>query len=244
MCRLCIMTDTRSQQSYLIGLWFSLRTHAAQIWQNPQQLMKAEEHPAAAPGLHPSLRSTLVQRATPQAVMQHVLPIHKDRAPDTGLNSPIISTAPSQAGTLRLQPPKTAPLPGHANASANDDNKLHVSSGNFNLPPGYTPFLESVDQNLKQQQSSLAPMQLPSALTTEDFTRAVAVATVSALRHQGSIIHSQQGSARKERAPVVQPKGEEEQEEAGGHEAPSWTRGVSAGVLLACTLLYALIAGA
>lgn len=25
--------------SYLIGLWFSLRTHASQIWQNPQQLM-------------------------------------------------------------------------------------------------------------------------------------------------------------------------------------------------------------
>jgi len=214
--------------------------------------MKPEEHPAAAPGLHPSVRSTLVQRATPQAVMQHVLPVHKDahkdRQPGTALNSPTIGTAPSQAGTLRLPLPKTAPVPGHHNVNVNgpDDGKLRVSSGNFNLPPGYTPFLESVDQNLKQQQqqSAFAPMQLPSALTTEDFTRAVAVATVSALRHQGSIIHSQQGSARKERAPVHVPKGEEAaEEEAGGHEAPSWTRGVSAGVLLACTLLYALIAG-
>jgi Ca2+:H+ antiporter len=30
----------------------------------------------------------------------------------------------------------------------------------------------------------------------------------------------------------------------GGHEAPAWSRAVSASVLLACTALYAVIAGA
>jgi Ca2+:H+ antiporter len=126
----------------------------------------------------------------------------------------------------------------------------------YNLPAGYTPFLESVDKDIKTagrdcKGDHLTPMRLPSALTTEDFTRAVAVATVSALRHQGSIIS---GSGRKERlvggaeglglgvVKDVHVIGEEE-EEGGGHEAPSWTRGVSAGVLLGCTLLYAIIAG-
>jgi Ca2+:H+ antiporter len=121
---------------------------------------------------------------------------------------------------------------------------LRVSSQNFNLPAGYTPFLEGVSNDMKQ--NHLAPMRLPSALTTEDFTRAVAVATVSALRHQGSIIGSHgshHGSVRKDRAPLQVVKEEEEEEEHGGHEAPNWTRGLSAGVLLSCTLLYAFIAG-
>ena len=162
--------------------------------------MKPEEHPAAMAGLHPSVRSALHQRATPQAVMQNVLPMHKD-APKSPTMEP-----------------------------------SRVSSGTYNLPAGYTPFLETVDRDIKA--TSVSPMRLPSTLTTEDFTRAVAEATVSALRHQGSNFGSHQGSARKER-----PVKEEEEQSAGGHEAPSWTRGLSAGVLLACTLLYALIAG-
>jgi hypothetical protein len=36
---------------------------------------------------------------------------------------------------------------------------------------------------------------------------------------------------------------QDEHEEHGGHDAPSWTRGVSAAVLLGCTLLYAMVAG-
>lgn len=103
----------------------------------------------------------------------------------------------------------------------------------LNLPAGYTPFLESVQQDMKP---NVTPIKLPGTLTTEDFTRAVAVATVSALKHQGTI--GTIGSVRKERPPV-----EDEEEGGGGHEAPSWTRGVSAGVLLGCTLLYAIIAG-
>lgn len=194
--------------------------------------MKPDEHAAAAPGLHPSLRATLIQRATPQAVLQNILPVHKDRP--TGSETPSLGSAPnSQANTLRgNNPPRTAPI---------GEDHSRVSSQNFNLPAGYTPFLETVNNDMKQ--THLTPMRLPSSLTTEDFTRAVAVATVSALRHQGSIIGSHQGSTRKERAPVQHTKEEEEHEEGGGHEAPSWTRGVSAGVLLGCTLLYAIIAG-
>ena len=69
-------------------------------------------------------------------------------------------------------------------------------------------------------------------MTTDDFTRAVAVATVSALRHQQTHAHS---PAR------VRTSGEHEA--PGGHDAPSWSRTTSASVLLACTFLYALIAG-
>ncbi|ORY24674.1 hypothetical protein BCR39DRAFT_472108 [Naematelia encephala] len=205
--------------SYLIGLWFSLRTHASQIWQNPQQLMKVDE----IAGIHPSQRQGVYNRVTPQAVMQHILPLH--RAPTS-----------QGGGSLRVPPVI--------------DEEPRTASNSYDLPAGYTPFLDSVDRDIKNPQ--ITPIRLPHTLTTEDFTRAVAVATVSALRHQGSIIGSHSGSAQRPRpmnsethggqGHSTEGAGAEEEGEAGGHEAPSWNRGVSTGVLLACTLLYAIIA--
>lgn len=100
------------------------------------------------------------------------------------------------------------------------------------LTPGIDPFLESVDHAI--QHTGLQPTALPDNMTREDFTRAVAVATVSALRHQ----EAQAGPGR------YRTSGHEVDDgAAGGHDAPSWSRFVSASVLLGCTALYAIIAG-
>ena len=96
-------------------------------------------------------------------------------------------------------------------------------------PGSLVPILESVDHALKD--TGLQSAQLPP----DDFTRAVAVATVSALRHQ-------QVQAR-QRVRSGQLGDEEDPAGHGGHEAPSWSRAVSASVLLLCTALYAIIAG-
>ena len=178
--------------------------------------------------MHPAHKAALLQRITPNAMMEPVLPLHKTNGgPGTTGNSPSAST------TLRVR--------------SEGDAGPRMSSGTYNLPAGYTPFLETMDQDVKS--NHVTPMRLPSTLTTEDFTRAVAVATVSALRHQRSIIGSHAGSGLKSR-PMAGGEmshdagnGHEDGGEGGSHEAPSWTRGVSAGVLLACTLLYAVIAG-
>ena len=100
--------------------------------------------------------------------------------------------------------------------------------------PSFTPILESVDHAIKD--TGLQPMRLPEHMTTDDFTRAVAVATVSALRHQ-QVHHPV-----RVRSGVL---GETADDEGahGGHDAPSWSRLTSASVLLACTALYAVIAG-
>ncbi|KAK8865678.1 calcium/proton exchanger [Kwoniella newhampshirensis] len=258
--------------SYLIGLWFSLRTHAAQIWQNPQQLMKSEDAVAAIGAGHPAVKAALAQRMTPQAVMQHVLPLHSQAQ---HLKSTTASPAqPSRSGSPKTSTFRMSGHPGLRHAATDiveatadglglAPDSARSTSGNFNLPAGYTPFLESVDRDVKSASSHLTPMRLPSTLTTEDFTRAIAVATVSALRHQGSIVGggSHAGSAQKPRPipadassaavltgqhgtlnPAAATTGDDEEEEGGGHDAPSWTRGVSAGVLLSCTLLYAIIA--
>lgn len=94
-----------------------------------------------------------------------------------------------------------------------------------------TPLIESVDLAIKNT-------QLPENLTKDDFTRAVAVATVSALRHQ----QGRSVSPVRIRAHVA---GDADTGVSGhgGHEAPEWSRMTSAAVLLACTALYAVIAG-
>ena len=213
--------------------------------------------------------------------MQHILPLYKAQpgqglSTPNAASSPMM---PSGQGSLRHLPPKTAALmtsqsmmppgsplsqkndqalttpsksdagPGRLVAPTGSQPHSRMSSGNYTLPGGYSPFLETVDRDIKN--NHLTPMRLPSSLTTEDFTRAVAVATVSALRHQGSIVGNQLGSATKRdrsagggvvTGGAITGQKEEEDEGHGGHEAPEWTRGISAGVLLGCTLLYALIA--
>jgi Ca2+:H+ antiporter len=86
--------------------------------------------------------------------------------------------------------------------------------------------------------SGLQPLQLPPNMTTDDFTRAVAVATASALRQQQA---QQAHSPARMRASGLTSESEGGQQ---GHDAPSWSRITSASVLLSCTALYAAIAGA
>jgi hypothetical protein len=161
------------------------------------------------------------------------------------------SVPQSQPGTIR---PALAPiLTGDAQQQAQlPPSHITLPSptvprrlGNLPTGVGYTPIIEHVSQAAR---GAVEPIILPAALapgariniTTDDFTRAVAVATVSALR-QG------EADANRARASGVT-SGYEQAGGAGGgghdgHDAPSWSRLVSASVLLLCTLLYAIIAG-
>jgi Ca2+:H+ antiporter len=76
-------------------------------------------------------------------------------------------------------------------------------------------------------------------MTREEFTRAVAVATVSVLRQQEA--QAATGRYRVSGAHEVDDGGVGGH---GGHNAPSWRRFVSASVLLGCTALYAITTGA
>jgi Ca2+:H+ antiporter len=106
-----------------------------------------------------------------------------------------------------------------------------------NLPTSsaqaYAPIMETV--NTAVENSGLAP---PANMTQADFTRAVTIATVSALRHQ-HVGHSP-APARLSGGAVVEV---DDGAGHGGHDAPSWSRVMSASVLLGCTFLYAIIAG-
>ncbi|CAE6477990.1 unnamed protein product [Rhizoctonia solani] len=209
--------------SYLIGLWFSLHTHATSIWQNPQQLMQPSELPLSTgslrsgttvrPGLLPTHQRSL-NRKISAATLTGIL-TGGASAPAYGGNIGGPSNSPNQSKRIALAPPPQQ-LPPPALGQGQQ------------LPHGtMTPVLESVQHTMNDHQQ-LQPTQF----NQDDFTRAVAVATVSALRHQ------QAGHRR-----AVESTGHEHADGGhGGHDAPSWSRGVSASVLLACTALYAIIA--
>jgi Ca2+:H+ antiporter len=232
-------------QSYLIGLWFSLRTHASQIWQNPQQLMHPLDFNAVnVPGS--SNRMSLYHRLA-QPNLAGSLPIHrlhrKPSATTVGSISGVRPMSPTSPGPVlqshQNQQPTSSTTAPHIQPPSSPSKARRAS--NVNLPGSqvpYAPILESVDHAVKTH--GLEAQPLPPNLTTDDFTRAVAVATVSALRHQQAHPTSP--------VRVRASGGGGEHEEAGGHghgghDAPSWSRGVSASILLGCTFLYALIAG-
>ena len=189
--------------------------------------MKAEEQP-----IYPALKATMNQRMTPQAVLQHILPLHRDQL---GNGKDKNREPPTPTDSIRSPKYGTFRLP----RLSEEGSQERGQSSNY---ASLTPFLDPAGA------THPTPMRLPSTLTTEDFTRAVAVATVSALKHQRSFMNIQNTPQSTRKMPpsasgAVKEEKEEEEESHGGHEGPSWNRGVSAGVLLGCTLLYAMIAG-
>ena len=205
-------------QSYLIGLWFSLRTHASQIWQNPQQLL----HPMELPTHRNSLYNKLGQST---ATAQRPPSVNRSGVSIVNMN------VPSQTGTpLPRETSTSTSAPQTGCPTSPSQRKVFVSQ----QQTGLHPVLESVDHAVKN--SDLRNLQIPE--TTDDFTRAVTVATVSALRHQQRTHHSP-GRLRS----AVEHESTGAGGGHGGHDAPSWSRTTSASVLLACTALYAIIAG-
>ncbi|KAF9219238.1 hypothetical protein BS17DRAFT_789717 [Gyrodon lividus] len=206
--------------SYLVGLWFSLRTHATQIWQNPQQLLQSLELPTAH-------RLSGYQRVANIPSQPAIREPHK-RSNMASAESEVPSRCQTPAPKL------VESLPAQQQAGTSRP-PLSPSLRRVYYAPqpttqNFTPLIESVDLAIKNS-------QLPESLTTDDFTRAVAVATVSALRHQ----QTRAISPARVRASVA---GETDAgaDGHGGHEAPEWSRTTSAAVLIACTALYAIIA--
>lgn len=185
-----------------MALWFSLRTHASQIWQNPQQLLHHPEHGRM------SLYHKIVPASTHTAPHSHLR--HK----------------PSFAGTdVSI---------GHTHGQSTSTTTQGQSPMPPKRMPSYAPnaaLVESVGQAVHDV--GLRPTESMSA---DDLTRAIAVATVSALR-QANNTSVERSAIRHDAEAAAEGGGGH-----GGHDAPSWSRTTSASVLLGCTALYAIIA--
>ncbi|GAK66201.1 calcium permease [Moesziomyces antarcticus] len=206
--------------SYGVGLWFSLRTHASQIWQNPQPVQHGAgmvSNQATLAHFPSAQRASIYKRLVPAAVMQQLLPTSQAGDRPAGQSSAVSTGAASGSGTVKgvggghtrqgtdatQDGPRPLQLPEHFSQEVYD-RAVALTASAFH--------------NVMQQQH-----QHEQAATGE----------------RGHLRHPVGGGAAQKHVSMHE---EEEAQGHGGHDAPSWSRGTSLTVLLSCTVLYAIIA--
>lgn len=198
--------------SYAIGLWFSLRTHASQIWQNPTPAH--QQHPttnantmhtttgtAPMTSIPSAQRASIYKRMMPASVYQQLLPSHRPQSQTSQSNS-----AKGTAGR-RVSSTEGAELP------------------QLDLPASYT------EEDLSRA----------FALTASAFHNAMQEQQRQQ-QHQNQQQSANQAMPRSAAPRQSVHETDDDDGGHGGHDAPSWSRQTSVSVLLGCTVLYAIIA--
>lgn len=221
--------------SYIIGLLFTLRTHAATIWTEPDEkekkLLEMSASHLSNSGHFEFPHSTMARQATSQSISRaHIRDsqLYKRIVGQTlqevglgstdGTRSQGRSSTKSDGQTPHVVPPK-------------DDEErqpFHVD--------GLT---DDATQSLVRQITEIAATT--TALATRDVTRAPRRAA-----HMASTV-SNKGHEERPAVARTTTAGHEEHDTApghssGGHDAPNWSRQKSAAILLTATLAYAIIA--
>ncbi|KAE8449191.1 hypothetical protein EG329_008358 [Mollisiaceae sp. DMI_Dod_QoI] len=229
--------------SYVIGLWFTLRTHAAVIWNNesdekripdvphtPAQqplantiqarLQRGSTHNSSNEAQGLEIReSQLYKRILGQSLKQVGLDPRED---GTRQNSVTETPGPNgSAATPHLPPPKSS-----GGDSTRSD--IHI--------PGFT---DAQNTSLVREVAEIAATA--ATIAARDATKAPRRTSVAAnLPAQGTITKPQPL-----KAGIVHDHDEHLAADAhagGGHDAPNWSRMKSSIILCGATVLYALIA--
>ncbi|MBW0481860.1 hypothetical protein O181_021575 [Austropuccinia psidii MF-1] len=257
--------------SYLIGLWFSLRTHASQIWQTPAGVphgvdhgghhvgstaMNGLAHLGSATGLpHPNAGEHDVNGLT----NQQRLSTYVRKLPEI-VKQQLLSH-------LHRPPSSVSHRLGRQVSISTLINRLNDGSASqaINQSPG--------SHQVNRDQANVG-IGLPRTLTTEEVNHTLHVlqmasaaefahphdrlpgqskpsANLDNLRHRDpsrsvsshrhQVINMPPSNPHNHTSHISGPPIVDE-EPGGGHDAPNWSRTKSTTVLLSCTFLYAIIA--
>lgn len=246
----CYFAATLLFLSYIIGLWFTLRTHAAVIWNNEidekkshvadSQLLAGVAQPAPAPHAHlqrqvtsNSSDPTRVQEVRDSHLYKKILgqslrqvgltPRGEEVAATTSSPNQARNTSTAAGTTSHLVPPKS---------SGNDHVRSDVHI------PGFT---DAENNNLVREVAEIAASA--ATFAAQSAARSLRNGSVGSHAH-GHPSHQHAPAA--SRSVVLQnAEGEAALPEvpaAGGHDAPNWSRAKSSIILMGATILYALIA--
>lgn len=228
----CYMAAGLLFLSYVIGLWFTLRTHAAVIWNTEAEEKKYEEHAAVeqavrAAGGHATAEasgadirdSRLYKRILGQSLRQAGLQSN----PEDQIRQPATFTPSKPSTTPHVVPPKS---PGYANNLSR--SAVHI--------PGFS---EAENNNLVQQVAEIAATAATMAARDVRHPRRASA--------QPGAVNSATPQAGRSAQPVrtVNFVGDDEapaNAHSGGHDAPNWSRLKSSIILMSATVLYAIIA--
>ncbi|KAI0438906.1 calcium permease [Xylaria telfairii] len=221
--------------SYIIGLWFTLRTHAAVIWnteidekkQDEQHHMQASRISEAHQGIDTSnadiQNSTLYKRILGQSLKQVGLP---------GDSESHHSRQPSGRGSVPPNGTTQTPhmVPPRSSGSGSDSIRSHVQI------PGFS---DVENNNLIRGVTELAATA--AAIAARDARNARRIS------HQPSNVGASTSTARptplrSSTFPDLEDVPEHAEAAHGGHDAPNWSRMKSAIILMGATVLYAIVA--
>lgn len=223
--------------SYVIGLWFTLRTHAALIWATEAEEKKAValvQDPAPYEPRH------LFFPDGPQASTS-VSPNSKASIRESQLYKRILGQSLKQVGLPDIS--SEDPLEQAASGAAHDREN---NKSPYLVPPRPDGGLKNFSGLSAQENENLVRQ------VTEVAATAAAVAARDAARARKPSVQQPSSSrqSNKDKGTTDSVKAIIENEEvglehahtSGGHDAPNWSRTKSSVVLLVATVLYAIIA--
>lgn len=218
--------------SYIIGLLFTLRTHAATIWTEPDEkekkILEMSASSLSNSGHLDFPHSSFVRQATGQS-------ISRAQIRDSQLYKRIVGQTLQEVGLGTDESPSENRRPG----SKSDGNTPHLVPPKDSDARSHHSFhveglTDDAAQSLARQITEIAATT--TALATRDVTRAPRKAAHMA--HTPSKPHAERPA--NIRTTTEAP--EENEAAPGGHDAPNWSRQKSAAILLTATLAYAIIA--
>lgn len=243
----CYMAAIMLFLSYVIGLLFTLRTHAAVIWNTELDEKKHEEHqPSTAAFTGRSMadstatdvrESHLYRRILGQSLKQVGLPPRQDEGGRYGATS-VASTSASTRDTSAQGPGNGSASTPHVVPPKDDSPRPSVHI------PGFT---DAQNNNLVQQVTEIAATAATFAARDARLPR-----RTSHTGHQGGqgTVASSTGAKPTpvRTATFIEPEQADPTQAAvsgaahGGHDAPNWSRLKSSVILMGATILYAIIA--
>ncbi|KAJ1979747.1 hypothetical protein H4R35_001395 [Dimargaris xerosporica] len=228
--------------AYLIGLWFTLRTHVKHIYSHT---------PAQSDGAHQSRESRFINRALNLHILQHLFSGpsgDKDKGPLTSSAQPSPALLPHSFVPLSIHPTQSShrdtdsPPPMHGEGAS----ELATSSSGSVDSPGErvpTPPQQPLYTEQHLLQAVKAGIHLPRLLTAASDKAPSSQATKHSPDLSTEPNHPILAAAASEANQLLPPSDDDDEDGEGhGHDAPNWSKFKSAMVLLACTALFAAIA--
>jgi Ca2+:H+ antiporter len=237
--------------SYAIGLWFTLRTHAAVIWNNEADEKKSHgTETIQAIGSHHAAGGTIHGRLQRQGTSNSSDATRGQEIRDSQLYKRILGQSLKQVGlSPRNEDQHRQPL--KSDTGANDTATTpHLvppksSGSDMYVPDVHIPgFSDAENNNLVHEVAELAATA--ATIAAQDATRTIRKGSVGSRSHPNTSLEARHSVARTGAIPnIAVAEGDVPPAEAGqsgGHDAPNWSRTKSSVVLMGATILYALIA--
>jgi Ca2+:H+ antiporter len=232
----CYMAAAMLFFSYLIGLWFTLRTHAAVIWNAEVEEKRHEEH------MHSSSLRTSQVHSHPHTHSQNTAETSSADVRDTQLYKRILGQSLKQSGYTEdlSRQSSTTGQTAPANGSASTPHVVppKSSGGEQSRSALHVPGLSDADNKILQREVTEIAAAAATIASRERMSRKPStVPTTHATSARPSASRQHTHTHAETEGPAT-----EAHQAHGGHDAPNWSRAKSSIILLGATILYAIIA--